>query len=47
VAARALPGDIQLRRTDDAGAWRVFRMTSPVGVTCEVPGNDWTEALDG
>jgi hypothetical protein len=28
VAARALPGDIQLRRTDDAGGWRVFRIRS-------------------
>jgi hypothetical protein len=26
VAARALPGDIQLRRIDDARGWRVFRI---------------------
>ena len=28
MAARALPGDVQLRRTDDAGGWRVCRIRS-------------------
>jgi hypothetical protein len=28
VTARTLPSDVQLRRTDDAGGWHVFRSRS-------------------
>jgi hypothetical protein len=28
VSARRLPGDVQLRRTDDAGGWHVLRTRS-------------------
>ena len=28
MTARNLPGDVQLRRTDDAGGWHVFRSRS-------------------
>jgi hypothetical protein len=30
VSARRLPGDVQLRRTDDAGGWHVLRTRSDV-----------------
>ena len=31
MSARRLPGDVQLRRTDDAGGWHVLRTRSDDG----------------
>jgi len=53
VSARRLPGDVQLRRTDDAGGWHVLRTRLDdgyrvvIGAVRKTAGAFWAVGPDG
>ena len=53
MSARRLPGDVQLRRTDDAGGWHVLRTRFDdgcrvvIGLVRKATGAFWAVGPDG